>query len=483
MFPDINWSLISLELFATATLVTLVIVDILMPRKVRTDWLGTISFVSLGGLLAFWLTQGHLTGVTFGNMFVMDSLAWFFKTFFLITMIFVFIITQQFFKYLGERRNEFYLLLWLAFIGMCLIASSADFLMLFISIEILTISLYVMTAYLRSDKLSIEAGMKYLILGALSSGFFLYGISLLYGITHSTHFDLVQSFVNANPLTPMLAFSLVLIFSAVGFKIAAVPFHMWVPDVYQGAPTPVTALLSVGSKAAGFVLLIRLFFGVFAGWHVELSLVLAILSAITMCYGNLVAMFQTNIKRLLGYSSISHAGYLLMGAAAGSMLGESAINFYLLGYLFTNLAAFLVIVLFFIATKSDALDDYNGLAKRSGLLAFTLLLALVSLAGMPPLAGFFGKFALLTATINSGYVWLALIAAVNIVISSYYYLVVVKRIYVDAPRHATPIPVSQGMRLVLVVAILGIIVIGLFPGAFIDAAMVAAKGMYLVAQQ
>ena len=479
MIPAINWSLVSLEVLMAITLVSLVAVDIALPKNVKKDWIGTLSIFALFGLIIFWSTQGDLRGVTFSGMFVMDSLAWFFKAFFLIAMVFVFAMTKEFFKSLGERRNEFYLLLWLALIGMCFVASSADFLLLFISIEILTISLYVMTAYLKSDKLSIEAGMKYLILGSLASGFLLYGISFLYGTTHSTHFDVIQSFCQTHAMSSMTLFALVLILAAVGFKIAAVPFHMWVADVYQGAPTPVTALLSVGSKAAGFIVLIRLFFGVFAAWHFEWSLVLAILSAITMTFGNLVAMFQKNIKRLLGYSSISHAGYLLMGAAAGSALGISGMNFYLLGYLFTNLAAFLVIILFSIAVKSDEIADYAGLSQRSSLLACTMLLALVSLAGMPPLAGFFGKFILLMAVIKAKYVWLALIAGVNIVISLYYYLMVAKRIYVDAPHSSTPIPVSAGMRLLLVVAIFGIIAIGIFQGPFLDAAMTAVNGMYL----
>jgi NADH-quinone oxidoreductase subunit N len=479
MFPVIDWSLISLEVLMSITLVTLVVVDIVLPKNVHRDWIGTLSFVALGGLIIFWLTQGSLQGTTFGGMFVMDSLAWFFKIFFLIAMVFVFAMTQEFFKSLGERRNEFYLLLWLALIGMCLVASSADFLLMFISIEILTISLYVMTAYLKSDALSIEAGMKYLILGALSSGFFLYGISFLYGATHSTNFSVIQQYVGTHDMMPMTLFALVLIFTAIGFKIAAVPFHMWIPDVYQGAPTPVTALLAVGSKAAGFVFLIRLFFGVFGAWHVEWSLVLAILSAITMTYGNLVAMFQTNIKRLLGYSSISHAGYLLMGAAAGTALGATGINFYLFGYLFTTLAAFLVIIVFSIATKSDEIADYAGLSQRSTLLACTMLFALVSLAGMPPLAGFFGKFTLLMAVIKSGYVWLALIAGVNIVISLYYYMMVAKCIYVDAPRSTSPIAVSPTMRLLMMIAIIGIVIIGIFQGPFLDVAITAVKGMYL----
>jgi NADH-quinone oxidoreductase subunit N len=336
-----------------------------------------------------------------------------------------------------------------------------------------------MTAYLKSDKLSIEAGMKYLILGSLASGFFLYGISFLYGTTHSTHFSVVQSYCAIHAESAMMLFALVLIFAMVGFKIAAVPFHLWVADVYQGAPTPVTALLSVGSKAAGFIILVRLFFGVFGAWHIEWSMALAVLSAITMTYGNLVAMFQTNIKRLLGYSSISHAGYLLMGAAAGSALGASGINFYLLGYLFTNCAAFLVIIVFSLATDSDEIADYAGLSKRSNLLALTMLLALVSLAGMPPLAGFFGKFILLMAVIKSGYVWLALIAGVNMVISLYYYLMVAKRMYVDPPRNASPIAVPPGMQLLLAIAILGIVMIGTFQGPFLDAAMRAVQGMYL----
>jgi len=477
MFPDINWSLISLETLISIILVSLVVVDIVMPKDAKKDWIGIFSFIALLALILFWFTQGSLNGITFSGMYAMDSLAWFFKAFFLIAMVFVLAMTQEFFKSMGERRNEFYLLLWLALIGMCLVASSADFLLMFISIEILTISLYVMTAYLKSDKLSIEAGMKYLILGALASGFFLYGISFIYGTTHSTHFSVIQTYVSTHAMTPMTLFAMVLIFAAVGFKIAAVPFHMWVPDVYQGAPTPVTALLSVGSKAAGFIVLIRLFLGVFGGWHFEWSMTLAVLSAITMTYGNLVAMFQTNIKRLLGYSSISHAGYLLMGAAAGTALGAAGINFYLLGYLFTNLAAFLVIIVFSIATKSDEIADYAGLSQRSSLLALTMLLALVSLAGMPPLAGFFGKFTLLMAVIKSGYVWLALIAGVNIVISLYYYLMVAKRIYVDAPRSTSPILVSSTMRLLMIVAILGIIIIGIFQGPFLDAAISAVQGM------
>ncbi len=479
MFPIIDWNLISLESLAALTLCFLLVIDIFVPKDIRNDVIGPISFVALSAIFGFWTTQHSLSGSTFGGMFILDSFAWFFKGFFLIAMFFILVMTGQFFKsYPAEKRNIFYLLLWLALIGMLFVASSADFLLLFISLEILTISLYVMTAYLKSDAHSLEAGMKYLVLGALASGFFLFGISLIYGAAHSTRFEVVRMFAETHAMTPMVLLGLVLIFAAVGFKIAAVPFHMWVPDVYHGAPTPVTALLSVASKAAGFIMLIRLFLCVFSAWHVQWSLILAILAAITMCYGNLVAMFQTNIKRLFGYSSIAHAGYLLMGAAAGSTLGMASMNFYLLGYLFTNCAAFLVIILVFNAIKSDVLSDYSGLVKRSGILGVTLLIALVSLAGMPPLAGFFGKFGLLMATVQSGYLWLALIAAINIVISLYYYLMVAKRIYVDQPHNTSVIPVSLPMRALLCLSIMAIIAIGFFQAPFFDACVNAIKGMY-----
>lgn len=480
MFPIIHWNLITLELLITLTFVGLVISDIVRPKQIRKGWTGIVSMIALIILFGFWLTQRDLAGETFGGMFVMDSLAWFFKGIFLLAMFFVFAMTQQYFKSLPQRRNEFYLLLWLALLGMCLVASAADFLVLFIAIEILTISLYVMTAYLKSDKSSLEAGMKYLILGALTSGFFLFGISLLYGATHSTRFEVIHAFVNTHAMSPMVLFAMILIFSAVAFKIGSVPFQLWVPDVYQGAPTPVTAILSVGSKAAGFVILIRLFFGIFAPWHGQWEVMLAALSAVTMCYGNLGAMFQTNIKRLFGYSSIGHAGYMLMGAAAGTALGASAINFYLLGYMFTNLAAFLVLVLFSVAAKSDEIEDYAGLSQRSGLLAGVLLIALASLVGAPPLVGFFGKFTLVMAAVQSGLLWLALVAVVNVVVSMYYYLMIVKKMYVDPPKVATPIRVSLRMRWILAFAVAGIVGIGIFQGPFLEAAMTAINGMSFV---
>ncbi len=475
MFPTINWSILNLEILMTTALVSLIVLEIILPKDLKKHLIGTLSFFTLLAISFFWLTQKHVTGAAFGGMFVMDPLAWYFKAFFLTAMTFTCAMVQHFFKGTNEQRNEFYFLLWLALLGMCFAASAADLLLLFIAIEILTISLYVMTAYLKSDKLSIEAGMKYLILGALSSGFFLYGMSFIYGITHSTRFADIAIYADTHAMTPMILFGLVCLVAAIGFKIAAVPFHMWVPDVYQGAPTPVTALLAVGSKATGFIIMLRLFYGIFPAWHEQWSFMLAVLSAVTMTYGNLAAIFQTNIKRLLGYSSIAHAGYLLMGIAAGSILGASAVNLYLLGYLFSSFAAFLVIILLSRIIPGDDIEDYNGLAKRSHFLSAAMLLALVSLAGLPPLAGFFGKFTLLLATVNSGYIWLALIATANIIISVYYYLKVAQRIYTAPAKNTTSIPVPAIMGFLLAAAMVGIVVMGILPGPFFNEAITAAK--------
>ncbi|MBF0511208.1 MAG: NADH-quinone oxidoreductase subunit N [Candidatus Omnitrophica bacterium] len=464
----INWHLISLEILLAVILVLFTVLDLCLPKKTKHDWICVFSLIALVGLILFWSTQSPLKGITFNGMFAMDSLAWFFKGLFLLTMVFIFAMTHEFFKNSDKTPREFYLLLWLSLIGMCLIASSVDFLLLFISIEILTISLYVMTAYLKTDALSIEAGMKYLILGALASGFFLYGISFLYGVGHSTHFDVIQHYAATHPLSLVMLFAMVLIFSAVGFKISAVPFHVWVADVYQGAPTPVTALLSVGSKAAGFIILIRLFFVVFGPWHANWQITFGILSAITMTFGNCAALFQTNIKRLLGYSSIAQAGYLLMAATIGTAFGIGSINYYLLTYLFSNLAIFLVITVLSIIVKSDAIEDYAGLSKRCPLLAFTMLMGLVSLAGIPPLAGFFGKFMLLIAVLKSPYLWLALVAVANIVISMYYYLSIVKRLYADNPVNAAHIQISLHMRVLMILAVLAILILGIVQGPFLE---------------
>jgi NADH-quinone oxidoreductase subunit N len=462
-----NWSLLAVELAACGWIVLLLAADMLIPpARKRSLWgLALAGVVVLGALLAWQERQG-LTG-TFQSMAVIDRFGILFKWLFLLTAATVIIITREFRPLAAERAGAFYLLLLNALLGMLVLASMQDLLMLFLGLELLTFSLYIMAAYLRTDARSVEAGMKYLIMGSVSSGFLVFGIALLYGFAGSTNFGVIYEALDAGPAPLTALAGILLILAGLGFKVAAVPFHMWVPDVYEGAPVPVVALLSVGSKMAGFVALLRLLWGVFEPVAWLWTGVLAVLSAATLLYGNLAAIPQTNIKRLLGYSSIGHAGYLLMGLATGSLSGAEAVSYYLLAYLFSNLTVFLVVAVATDAVGGEQLDDYRGLSKRSGLLAAAMFIGLLSLAGVPPLAGFVGKLLVLLATVEADRVWLAALGAVNVAVSLYYYLMVIKRIYLDAPRTTSPVVVSSLARATLAGLMLGILVIGLVQEPFL----------------
>jgi NADH-quinone oxidoreductase subunit N len=471
----------SVELGLVAIILGLLILDILFKKDshARRKQLGSWSIALVAVLLVIhFFSWGNLGSFLFGT-FIQDKLSYFFKGFFLLAALFVLLMSREYSIQLERGHSEFYLLILLSTLGMITLSSAQDFILLFVSLELVTISFYIMTTYLRTDPKSIEAGLKYLVLGALSSGFLLYGISFIYGITGSTQFDAIAQYPLDNPMTSKgLLFGFLLVIAGIGFKIASVPFHLWVPDVYEGAPTPITAFLSVGSKAAGLVILIRLIVIIFPNFESQCILLLSVLSAMTLIYGNLGAIPQKNIKRFLGYSSIGHAGYLLMGYAAGSSLGLSAVLYYILSYLFTNLGAFLIIVIFFNATKSDDMAEYSGLSQRSPFLAGSMLIALMSLAGIPPLAGFFGKFLLISAAVQSGLVWLAIIGAINVIISLYYYLVIVKRMYIQEPTVSTSIPVSLPMRVGIIASLIGMIGLGIYQEPVLKLASIAVKGFF-----
>jgi len=408
-------------------------------------------------------------GDVLGGMYRVDTLAVFFKGLFAASALATILMTRELSRTLERGQDEFYLLILTAALGMFFTASSANFLMLFVSLELMAITFYVLTAYLHTHSSSLEAGMKYLVLGSLSSGLLLYGIAYVYGTTGSMQFlQIQQALQNAHPIPPALLFGLLMVTAGICFKMAAVPFQVWVPDVYQGAPTPITAFLSVGSKAAGFIVALRVFYEVFRFQADVWSPILAVLAGLTILYGNLGAIPQTHIKRFLGYSSIGHAGYLLIGVAAGSALGAAAVNYYLLSYLFTNLAAFLVVTEFSRATGSDEMADYAGLSKRSPFLAAAMFIALLSLAGVPPLAGFMGKFLLLMAALREGFFWLAIIGGAAVVISLYYYLSLVKKMYADPPANPTPIEVRPVMRLAILICLAAMLVIGIYQAPFLS---------------
>jgi len=419
------------------------------------------------------------SGAGWYGMILVDSASIFFRRIFLVAALFVFIMMSRSRDLGGRDPAEYYGLALFATVGMMFTASAANFMTLFMALELLTISFYVLVAYNRDELLGLEAGVKYLIIGTVSTAFILLGLAFVYGATGSLDFGVVASRLGeAGKTDPLLLVGAVLMLVGLGFKISAVPFHTWAPDVYQGATTPVVAFLSVGSKAAGLVLLMRLAFSVFLAIRPEWVLILSVVTVATMFYGNLGALSQTNIKRLLGYSGIAQAGYLLMGLVAATVESGSAMLYYLAGYLATNLLAFMVIVVFSRTVKGHSISSYAGLARRSPILAASLLVAMLSLAGVPPLAGFFGKFLLIDAVIKAGYTWLAVVAALNVVTALYYYLQVVKTVYVLPPAAETPIEVDTSTKAVLYACMLAILVIGVFQEPLYDAVRTAAVTLF-----
>src|SRR5882724_643025 len=432
-----NASLISLEISVIGLGLVLMLADLFVPAE-RRKFVGYLGIAALGALLVINLSgDGSCAqlGTAFGGSYVNDGLALFFKRFFVIAAILVLFIAAEFSDRLAEGSiAEYYSLIVFALAGMLFAASSNDFVMLFVSIELITITFYVLVSYQRSKIMSLEAGVKYLILGALSSSFMVFGIALIWGTTGTLNFTELAAVAPQFADSKIFLLGVLLVLVGLGFKIAAFPFQIWAPDVYQGAPTPTTAFLAVGSKAAGFVLLLRVLFVAVPTVTAQWGTLLIVISAITILYGNLCALPQKNIKRLLGYSSISHAGYLLLGVAALSASGQAAILYYLAGYLFTTLAAFTVICLVTRHLDNDDVSALAGLNQRSPLLAATMTLAMASLAGIPPLAGFFGKFLLLKAVIEQGpahpgYYCLTFTALAGVVISFYYYFGVIRAIY------------------------------------------------------
>jgi NADH-quinone oxidoreductase subunit N len=376
-----------------------------------------------------------------GQLVVVDGLAGFFRLLFiftgLVTVLFAWT-SEEIMGHGRENKSEFYALTVMMTAAMCVMAEAQDLLMLFLSMEAVGLTSYVMAGYMRGSLRSTEAGLKYVLFGAVSSGIMLYGLSLLYGMTGSMTFSGIAASLAGGSANPFgLLTVTILILAGMSYKIAAVPFHFWCPDVYEGAPTPVSALFSVGPKAAGFALMIRFFYTTMAGTQyvadINWPLLLGVISAVTMTYGNLVALRQVNVKRMLAYSSIAHVGYLLMGFVLLSDAGLAAILFYLLVYTFMNLGAFFFVVAINNHLKSEDLRDYIGLGFRAPWAGAMMVVFLASLTGIPPFAGFVGKFYLFTAAMDKSLFWLVIVAALNSVVGLYYYFKVVKAMFLMKP--------------------------------------------------
>ncbi len=386
----------------------------------------------------------------------------------------------------GAGLGEFYALPVFTCAGLMFMASAVDFLLIFVSLELVTISFYVLVPYMRRNAASLEAGVKYLILGALSTGFLVYGITWIFGVTGETNLARIAAKLpQLQGSQHALLFGIMLVLVGLGFKVAAVPFQLWVPDVYQGAPTPITAFLSVGSKAAGFIVLMRVVQAFpRRAWRSKprSSPLLAVLSGLTLIYGNLAAMPQDNLKRLLAYSSIAHAGYLLVAVASvGGPLGQFgsayvAVGYYLAGYLLMTLLSFLVLVIVARHSRGDDILHFNGLSKRSPFLAFGMLVAVLSLAGIPLTAGFYGKLLVFAAAVQQGHFALVGIGIVTVGAGFYYYLRVVSAMYWQEPNDDTRITISPLARLSVSALALAIVVFGIFPQPGLESCCAARPG-------
>ncbi|HEU4400766.1 MAG TPA: NADH-quinone oxidoreductase subunit N [Candidatus Polarisedimenticolia bacterium] len=414
--------------------------------------------------------------IGFNGMFILDSFSIFFKVIFLVSAILTILVSSRYLDLERANAGEYYALILFAVVGMMFMASSGDFITIFVSLETMALSFYVLVGFLKSNRKSNEAALKYFLLGSFSTGIFLYGVSLVYGMTGTTNLGLIGISRSVTALLPAQApiflLGVILVTVALGFKIASVPFHMWVPDVYEGAPTPVTAFLSTASKAAAFVVLARIFSMAFLKLGDLWALLLAILAVASMTWGNVAAILQDNVKRMLAYSSIAHAGYVLLGLIAVGLKGSvetreyglRAVILYLFIYTFVNLGAFaLVIMLRREQVVGDRVVDFSGLAQRAPWAAFAMLVLMLSLAGIPATAGFIGKWYLFGAAIKAHYAWLAVVAVVNSAISLFYYVRVVVMMYVSEPVDDVRLVPSPGQRVAIASCVAFTLLFGLFP--------------------
>jgi NADH-quinone oxidoreductase subunit N len=452
---------------------------LIFPDPRQRKWL--LIFVALAeGFTGFglyrqqaWLSANGVTQLAgFSGSVTVDGFGIFFNWIFLAAAILVAVASYQYLEIAGEHHGEYYGLILFAQCGMYFLATGTDLVTLFIGLELMALCFYVMVGFLRGDKRSNEAAMKYLLLGAFSSGFLAYGFSVMYGLAGSTKLADITMAIEARPAWDPVVF-LALVTTAVGllFKIAVVPFHMWAPDAYEGAPTTVTAYLSVASKAASIAFLLRIFLGPLASARQAWEPLLAVVAVATLTIGNLAAINQTNIKRLLAYSSISHAGYMLLGLVAGNQTGINGIAVYVMVYTFMTLGAFLVVVA--LRRKhiiGEDLDDFAGLMHKSPGYAVLMLIFLLSLAGIPPTAGFLGKYYIFLALIQTGHYALAVVATLYVAVAIYYYFKIVKSMFTREAVEESPVASSFGLRLALGVSGVLTLVMGIYPEPFLKLA-------------
>ncbi len=463
------------EMFLVCIGLFLIGLDVFAPK--RREFLPWLTVVGcLGALL---MVAGEKNIVGFGGMIIADSYAAYFKVICLLGVIMTALMSEHFRRTEGLKQGEYYSLMIFSAVGMLLMASAGDLMVLYLGLELMALSIYCLVGLPRNDGRSAEAAMKYLLMGGFASAILLYGISIVYGLTGTTNISQIAKFtVSGNLLhNPALLAGLGLMIVAFCFKVAIAPFHFWTPDVYDGAPTAITAFMSVGPKAAGFAVFGRVLLSGFPQFHDNWGILLSSLALLTMAIGNITALSQTSIKRMLAYSAVAHAGYSLLGVLSGTAEGLSATMTYLLTYGFMNMGAFAILVLLAgPGNRRESLEDYKGLAKTNPMAAFLMLIFMFSLTGIPPTAGFVGKFYLLKAALGAGYTMTVIGLVVFSSISAFFYLRVVRYMYMSDPQEEISLDFTPGISAVLGIALLGVLGIGLLPGSVIGQAATALLG-------
>jgi len=467
MNPADLWSIVP-ELWLTGLAIFVLLVDLFTARKT------VVGVVAVIGLLLSIIPTGVLLGqdprTILAGTYAVDGFAVFFKILTVIATALVILAAMDWLPGRTQYEGEFYALLVFTAVALILMAASTDIILLALSVEFVSLTSYVLAGYLKGNVKSNEAGVKYFLFGATASAVMFFGFSILYGLTGTTNLYEIARRVSEAPLQA-LSLSVALMLTGFGFKISMVPFHQWTPDVYEGAPTPVAAYLSVASKAAGFAALVRLLMVVVDPRQLNWVPLLAILAAVSMTLGNLLALPQRNIKRMLAYSSISHAGFLLIGVVAfRGDFGTPGLLIYLLGYTFTQLGAFFVAALIGQQLGTDDIPDYAGLSRRAPVSALLMAVFMLSLTGLPPTSVFVGKFYVLAGAIDNGLLWLAIVGVVNSIISLYYYAGVIRAMYIMPAPSTVPLEEPAALQVALGIAGLGTLIIGLYPQPIIDLA-------------
>ena len=480
--PQLHWGGLMPFLLLTATALGVMVLDLFLSAERRLS----LAYLGCAGLLmTMFLLITDFGGPerAVGEMLLLDDLSRFLHLTFLLIALLTLLVSVNYLEREGiSHGGEYYVLILFGTLGMMVMASAMDLIMIFLGLEALSIPLFILSGFLKSRPGSNESALKYLLLGALASAFLLYGIAFLYGATGSTRVGRIAAHLSRGEAweNPLVFLGVGLLLTGLAFKVAAVPFHMWVPDVYEGAPTPVTAFMITGTKGAALAALLRAFGVALAPIRLEWVAPLWVLAVLTMGVGNVAALTQRSIKRMLAYSSIAHAGYLLVALVAGTSRGFSGILFYLVAYAFMNLGAFAVIIA--LAQQGEDrpdLDAYAGLGFRHPLLAFSMAVFMFSLAGLPPTGGFMGKFYIFTAAVEADFIGLAVIAVLCSLISVFFYLKVVVVMYMEQPREDSPTPILKpAIAIVLILSALATLQLGILPGGVWELAVRSVRSFW-----